>query len=298
MEFKSNEIKVGATIFVSLTLLVVFLVAIFSINVGEEFVEYQTYLNYVGGIQKGSLVKFGGMDVGVVTEISLPETARRGIWLRLKIDDKTPVRMDSEAFLTSVGIMADQHIEISSGSLDAPLLEPGSVLKNKDVVGFMQMAEPLSALSDQVQELLSSLNQVLSVKNRSHLSSMVANMDSMLADGRANFLKLTENLDAMTGNLAAISGDLNDLMGRNQGSFDSTLSNVEVTTRETSQLIIDLRATLAKFENLVSANGSSMVDIIENFQFASQNFEEFTRLVKERPWLLIRKDAPPKRKTP
>ncbi|MFQ5674742.1 MAG: hypothetical protein ACE5G1_02510, partial [bacterium] len=162
----------------------------------------------------------------------------------------------------------------------------------------MQMAEPLSALSDQVQELLSSMNQVLNAKNRKHLSSMVANMDSMLTDGRANFVKLSENLDAMTANLAAISGDLHDLLGRNQGRLDSTLNNIEVTTRETSQLITDLRATLAKFENLVSANGPSMVDIIENFQFASQNFEEFTRLVKERPWLLIRKDAPPKRKIP
>jgi hypothetical protein len=37
---------------------------------------------------------------------------------------------------------------------------------------------------------------------------------------------------------------------------------------------------------------------MENFQYASQNKEEFTRTVKERPWLLIRKDAPPERKLP
>ena len=74
MDFKANEIKAGATIFIAGTVLLIFLVAILSINVGEETKEYLLTLNYVGGIEEGSLVKYGGMDVGAVAEISFPET--------------------------------------------------------------------------------------------------------------------------------------------------------------------------------------------------------------------------------
>lgn len=291
MDFKANEIKAGATIFIAVALLLVFLIAILSINVGEDTKDYLTTLNYVGGIQEGSLVKYGGMDVGTVSEISFPEVEATGIRLKLKINKKTPVRVDSEAFITAIGIMSDLHIEISSGTPGAPLLEPGGVLKSKEVLSFMQMAEPLSDLSSQVQELLAGMRDLFNKENRDHLSSMILHLDAMLADGRQNIVKLT-------GNLATLSKDLNALMTNNKGNVEKTLSNIENTTKETDELIRDLRLTLTKFEGMISTNGTSMVEILENFQFASQNFEEFTRIVKERPWLLIRKDAPPVRKMP
>lgn len=291
MDFKANEIKAGATIFIAGTLLLIFLVAILSINVGEETKEYLVTLNYVGGIEEGSLVKYGGMDVGAVAEISFPETNKTGIELKLKVDNKTPVRIDSEAFISSVGIMADQHIEVSSGTPGAALLKPGNLLKGKEVASFMQMAEPLSDVSSQVQELLSGLKDILSDENRGHLSSMVANMDGMMIDARKNFIKLTDNL-------ATLSTDLNTLMTTNKENFEKTIANIENTTKQTDDLIKELRGSITKFEGMLSTNGTSMVEIMENFQFTSQNLEEFSRIVKERPWLLIRKDAPPERKMP
>lgn len=298
MEFKSNEIKAGLTIVVSAVILIAFLVVIFGVDFGEQTKEYHTYLKYIGGIQKGSLVKYGGMDVGYVTEITLPESSETKIRLKIKIDDKTPVRIDSKAFVTSIGIMADQHIELSAGSPDSPLLPPESVIESKEVLGFAQMAEPLGELNEQVQDLLTRVSDVFNEQNRAHLSNVLGNFDNIMIQGQQQFLNVVQNLDNLTAHMASISKDLNELMQKNKDNFDQTLAHLQTTTEETTKLIADLRETMGLLENILSSNTTSIVDIMENFQYASQNMEEFTRIVKERPWLLIRKDAPPERKLP
>ncbi|MFQ5768957.1 MAG: MlaD family protein [bacterium] len=298
MDFKANEIKAGLMIFASTAIFILLLVAIFGINLGEKTKEYHTYLKYIGGIQKGSLVKYGGMDVGYVTEIDLPGSKETKIGIKIKVDEKTPVRINSKAYVTSIGIMADQHIEISTGSPDAALLPPGSLLDSKDVLSFTQMAEPFGELNTQLQELMTRVVDLFNEENRSHLASMLENVDTLIIDGEKQFINIVQNLDALSSHLAALSSDIDELLEKNKGNLNETLAHLESTTNETSKLISDMRSTLTVLENMMTTNSTSLIEIMENFQYASQNLEEFTRIVKERPWLLVRKAAPPQRKIP
>jgi ABC-type transporter Mla subunit MlaD len=300
MEFKSNEVKSGLMIVASVIILSVFLVTIFGVDFSEDQKQYDTKLKYVGGIVRGSLVKFGGMDVGQVTGVLLPAKGEEDTRIRvtLSVNPHTPIRVNSEAYVTSVGIMTDQHIEISPGSLDADLLPSGGTLGGKEVLSFTQMAEPLGELSGQVDELLSRFILLFNEQNRGHLSSALANVDTLLQGGKLNLLAMVENLEQLTTNLASLSDEMNSLLTNNRGNFNETLGHLEKTTEQTTQLIADLRSTLAVVENMMSSNTSNIGEIMENFQFASQNLEEFTRILKERPWLLVRKAAPPQRKTP
>lgn len=298
MDFKAREIKAGLMLFLSFAILVLFFVAIFGIKIGEKTKEYQVYFQYMGGISLGSLVKYGGMDVGEVTEITLPSSHETKIGVKIKIDEKTPVRVDSRAFVASIGIMSDQHIEITTGSPETELLPPGSVIESKEVLSFSQMAEPLAELNTQMQVLISRMIDIFNEENRSHFTSMMDNLDKLIEEGHKQFLKMVTNLEELSGQLEMLSKNINELMNKNKGNFDETLSHLEATTKETSQLISDLRVSLANFQSLMSSNSTNFFEIMENFQYASQNLEELTQMIKERPWLLVRKAAPPKRKIP
>ncbi len=298
MDFESSEIKAGMFIFISLAILLLFLIAIFGVNFGEKTKDYVIYFKYIGGIKKGSLVKYGGMDVGYVKEIKLPEDGTANIEAIIAVDEKTPVKTDSRAFITSIGIMADQHIEITPGSLTADLLPPGAEIPSKDVLTFAQISEPLSEMNKQIQTLLTSVNDLLNENNRNRINSMLLNMDKMLAEGQNHLSHVIQNLDKISLNLSDLTQEVNQLMNNNKSNFDSSLTYIKKTTQETTKLVADLRTTLSKFESILSLNSTNLMDILENFQFASQNLEEFTRMVKERPWLLVRKAAPKPRKTP
>src|SRR3989304_5663846 len=99
MEYSNKEIKVGLMLVIGFSLIVLFLVAIFGVSWTDNTKEYTTYLKSIPGIASGSLVKFGGMDVGFVSEIALPppDDLDAKICVRLKIDDRTPVRENSLA---------------------------------------------------------------------------------------------------------------------------------------------------------------------------------------------------------
>ncbi|MFQ5707459.1 MAG: MlaD family protein [bacterium] len=298
MEFKANEIKAGLMILISLATLLLFLFVIFGSRIGGETKEYQTYLGYVGGIKKGSLVKYGGMDVGTVVDIAFPNNGTNRIGVRLKIDVKTPVKVDSKAFITSIGIMADPHVEISTGSPRAELLPSGEILESKEVLSLSQMAEPLGDLNAQLQVLLDRVTELFNEDNQAHLASMMANMDQLIGEGQAHFLNVVSNLEELSAQLLDLSKEVDTIMENNKDNFDETLVNLQKTAKETTEIISELHTTLNDLQSMVSANSMSFLEMMENFQFASQNLAEFTRIVKERPWMLIRKDAPPKRKLP
>ncbi len=285
---------------VSVVVLIAFLIAVFGIEFGKDTKEYQTRLEYVGGILRGSLVKFGGMDVGQVTGIYLPDATGDDtkITVTITVAAETPIRIDSEAYLTATGLMKDQHIEISPGSTDAEFLPAGGTLNSREVLSFTQMAEPLGQLSVQAQQLMTRFMDLFNEDNRAHFSSVIAGMDTLLSDGGTSLLGMVDNLERLTVNLANLSSDFNELLTSNRGNFDETFAQLEETTKETTKFISDLRTTLGVFENMMSSNTTNIAEIMENFQFASQNLEEFTRILKERPWLLVRKAAPPQRKTP
>lgn len=290
MDYKKNEIKAGIMVFVSFTVLAIFLVAIFGIDFGEKTTEYWVYLNYVGGISEGSIVKYMGVNVGQVTEITLLDNGENQVGVKLAINYKTPVKTDSKAFLTSIGLMSDQHIEINPGSPEAALLPPGSVIESKEVLNFAHISETLGDLKSQTQIVLNQVNDLFNEENREHLSAMIGNMDSLMREVRGPFLLTITNLEKS-------SDQLTKLMDNNDGNLSEILENLKTTTEATNQLITEIRTTVKNFESLMSSNNSNIGEIVENFQAASQNLEEFTRILKEQPWLLVRKAAPPERKS-
>jgi len=156
------------------------------------------------------------------------------------------------------------------------------------------MAQPMGEITTQLRDLLASVSDIFGEDNRSNLGSIVKNLDKLVAEGGEQVLKLGSNFETLSKHLLSVTQDFEELMNNNKGNFEQTIANLESTTKETSELISELRETLT----MLSTNSSNIIGIMENFQFASQNFEEFTRMVKERPWLLIRKDAPPKRNMP
>ena len=300
MAYNSNEIKVGMMLIATAVILAVFLVAIFGIDYGKETKEYYTYLKYVGGITNGSLVKYNGMDVGRIAEVQLPEdiASDNRIRLKLSVDAHTPVRENSQAYITSIGIMTDNHIELSPGSPDAAMLPPGSTIDSKEVPGFTQMTEPLSQLSGTAEELMTRVADMFNDENREHIASMLAQFDRVVTQSSDDVLRMVANVDSLTNSLAEISSEMAGMLTDNRRNLDSTLAHIETTTRETTELINELRATLVQARAMMSQNGNNFAEIMDNFQYASQNLEEFSRIIKERPWLLVRKSSPPERKLP
>jgi phospholipid/cholesterol/gamma-HCH transport system substrate-binding protein len=298
MEYRSNEIKAGILVVVAFIVFVAFLVAMAKVDWEKKEKTYTARFSYVGGIERGSLVRFGGFLVGTVTDIYIAPNDNTKLEIQLTIDDRTPVRIDSEAYMSSISLMSDFYIEITTGSPTAELLPSGSMLRSRDVPSFTKLSEPLVQLSDQMETLLIRVNDLLRDENRAHISNMLANTDTLLDKSAGNIAGIIANMNALTLQFQSLSSKLDKMMATNTGALENTVKQLNATMARADTLLLSLTQATQSLDGMVSQNQASFYEAMQNLQDATQHFEQFSRSIKERPWNLVRKSNPPERKLP
>lgn len=298
MEYRSQEVKTGVVVVVSFIVLVGFLVIISGVEWERKENVYTARFGFSAGVEPGSLVRFGGMVIGAVEQSYIPEDDNTKIEVVLRVDAKAPVKTDSYAFITSINLMGDYYVEITTGTMGTSLLSSGSRLTSKEVPPLSQLGGPLTAVSGQAELLLRNLNAVLDEKNREHFGNMVANADTLLARNMPDISGIVVNLKLLTEQLSSLSAKMDRLMGDNAASLEMTVEQMHKTLARTDTLMRDLSSTMQGLNGLVMANQGAFYESMQSMQDASRNFEQFSRSIKERPWNLVRKSDPQERKLP
>ena len=97
-------------------------------------------------------------------------------------------------------------------------------------------------------------------------------------------ITLTEHADDTIQNVNGTVSDVRVPIGKD-------LADLQRTLLQAKQLLSDIQV-------LVRANDYKIDDTIENLRTATQNLDELTESVKQRPWSLIRIKQPEDRKVP
>ncbi|HHL71446.1 MAG TPA: MCE family protein [Bacteroidetes bacterium] len=295
MENRSQEVKAGILVFVAIVIFLVFVFAITKASFKTEYKSYTARFSYTNGIKKGSQVRYGGVLVGQVDQVYFPTDNDSEIEILLQVEKETPVKKNSYAYITSIGIMGEFYIEITTGTPDAELLPPDSRLTSKDVAGFAQMSEPLEKVSHELEELLVNINSLMTQKNLGHISNMVSNLDTLLDSGAARALSLMERMDGLTAELQAITHNINEMMESNSDSLGKMIGHFNSSMARAETLLTDLSRVTTQVGGAVSANEANLHQAILNFNEASRNFEVLSRRLKQEPWSLVRKKRLPEK---
>ncbi len=298
MQYHSREVKAGLLVVGSLIVLVIFFVTITKVDWRKTENEYKARFDYIGGIEAGSMVRYGGFLVGSVTDLYLAPDDNTKLEVALAVDSRTPVRKSSEALITSISLMGEYYIEITPGVVTDELLPSGSILRTRDVPSFSRMSEPLMNVSDQMTLLLERTNDLLSDENRQRFSNILAHADTLVSVNADDIAGMISNLNALTQQMQSLSTKLDKMMGDNSEILEATFSQMNQTMVRADSVLHTLNQTMSQVQQLVAANSLSLQETMANFESASQNFEQFSRTIKERPWNLVRKSAPPERQLP
>jgi phospholipid/cholesterol/gamma-HCH transport system substrate-binding protein len=298
MEYRSHEVKAGLLVVLAFLVLVAFLVAMTGVKWKQREKIYTAHFSYLGGIEAGSLVRFGGFLVGTVTDIYIAPDDKTKLEVKLAVDERTPVRIDSEAFITTINLMGDFYIEVTTGSPTAELLPSGNRLRSRDVLPLSQMSEPLVKVSDQIETLLIRVNDLLRDENRARLSNVLANADTLLDRNVNDISGIIANFHTLTTQFQTLSSRLDEMMANNAQVLQATLVQLNRTLARTDTLLLALNHTTQSVNGMMTHNQASLYEVMQNLEDASQHFEQFSRIIKERPWNLVRKSTPPERKLP
>lgn len=289
MNYTRDEIKAGLMIVCSLIIFIFFVVTISGLELFQTTKEYSVLLKHTQGVVVGSLVRYGGLEVGKVTQLSISESNSSHIEIRLKIDEKIPIKKDSEAFLSSIGLLGDYYIEISSGSPNFSDLLPGGQINGRETPQFTQLTEPVEEISARLQILIDRISDLMNDQSREHVASMISTLDSLLKGNSQNVNEIMNNLNATTAHFEKMSQNLNQMFANEKLPIDTTWRSIDKTILQLQELTAQLQQTALNLNQVVISRDQNLAVILENVELMTKNLQTFTQNIKSRPWSLIRK---------
>lgn len=296
MEYKAQEVKAGMMVVFSIVLLLIFLIAITGIKLNQSKKIYKAYFSYTSGLEIGSVVRFGGMEVGYIKDMRIHDKNNSQIEFDVEIDGDIPVKTNSVAIVTAIGLMGEFHVNISTGTPDAELLKSGSVLICKDVPQIMQLMEPVGEIAEQLNEIMSEVKQIVGPENQSEIKSILSNLNVLLDENKKSVDLMMDNFTNISKNLNGMTQKMDEMLISNEENIANSLKHLDETLVQSKDLIERLDKMVVNLDNVVVTKGNNFIDIMDNLKKTTNHLEQFSRSIKERPWQLVRKSAPPERK--
>ncbi len=195
MAYSKDEIKSGILIFVSLTLLLVLTFIVGKIARGPS-VEYRVRFGYVNGLAKDAPVYFAGREAGRVIAIEILRGVERPVLVTVQIPRQIDLREDTQAFIDTLGLMGEKFVEITPGTVSAPVLKPGAEITGTDPIPMYLLVQKANLLADRMDEMTLSLNPMLK-----RFNELTEGQDETIAKIIANMEETSANLRDMTYNL-------------------------------------------------------------------------------------------------
>ncbi|MHB1591779.1 MAG: MlaD family protein [Sulfuricella sp.] len=256
MESKVNFTIVGLF---TLTLVVALIAILLWLGTGGRYYKiYDTYYAYmnesVSGLNLNAPVKYRGVEVGNVSDITLDPANSERVRLLLKIERGTPVKEDSVAVLRTQGLTGIAYVELTGGSLQSPLLKPKRdekypVIRTGPSL-MTRMDTALTSLLANVSRVSDNVNAVLDEDNRRAFKHSLAQIDTVtrvLATHSAAIEAGVNNAAKTLENSARASADLGHLIERAGRSAEA----VERLANETSRSAAAVPGTLQGIQLLV-----------------------------------------------
>ncbi len=305
----TTEAKVGAFVLGCFSILAFTVIYLVNAEFNGHTVPYHTYLRYAGGLEPGASVLFGGINVGKVTAVRPAASDPTKIEILLDVKQNTPVNEKSVAKLGLVSVMSGAALSITTGGNDARRLPPGSTISSQEAASLDEIAGKMAVVADNAnglitqargelegisgdaRSLLANLNTVTGKPNQQRLRAVLDNVNEMLATERPKIDRLTDQLNAL-------SQHADDTIQNVNGTVSDVREPVRKDLAELQNTLLEAKQLLANMQVLVRANDYKIDDTIENLRTATENLDQLTESVKQRPWSLIRVKQPEDRKVP
>ena len=305
----TTEAKVGAFVLGCFSILAFTIIYLMNAQLGSDTVSYRTYLRYAGGLEPGAPVLFGGINAGKVKAVQPWASDPTKIEIVVDVMKSTPLNEKSVAKLGLVSVMSGAALSITTGSNDARRLAPGSSIPSQEVASLDEIAGKIAGVADNANSLITQVGGELAGIT-GDARTLLANLNAVT--GKPNQQKIQAALDNVNGLLATEQPKIDrlaDQLNTLTQHADTTIQNVNGTVTDAREPLrkdlIELQTTLQQAKGLLSdmqvmvrANDDKIDDTVENLRMATDNLDQLTDSLKQRPWSLIRIKQPKEREVP
>ncbi len=305
----TTEAKVGAFVLGCFAILSFTIIYLVNAQFSGDTVPYRTYLRYAGGLEPGATVLFGGISVGKVTAVRPGTADPTRIEILLSVKQNTPVNEKSIAKLGIVSVMSGAALSITTGSNDAKRLPPGSSIQSQEAASLDEIAGKMAGVADNAdalitqargelegitgdaRSLLANLNTVTGKPNQQRIQAVLDHVNGMLDTEGPKIDRISDQVIALSQHADDTIQNVNGTVSDVRGPIRQDLVDLQNTLQQAKALLADMQV-------MVRANDYKIDDTMENLRTATDNLDQLTDSLKQRPWSLIRIKQPKDREVP
>ena len=319
MATRAQQIRLGIFFLVSLAVLALF----FSVVAGSHLLSQRDtyYIEFtdmpISGLNKGASVKYLGLSIGRIEDISIAPDDLATVVVEISIDREraeNAIRTDTQARMASLGITGLKYIELFGGSDDAQVLSPGATIAASETF-FSTLQERAEVLSSKIEQSVDKLNALLSSENQrvftetlNNAGSLLTTANALVQDNRSAFDETATNMVATSrslvqasATLAATTDSLHALLG--SAKLQQTVDDMQVTMHQLRQqmdgpipllvakidtVVSNIDRTFVGIDQTVGASRQNLLRAMQDLEETLQNIRETTEIIRENPAVLIR----------
>jgi phospholipid/cholesterol/gamma-HCH transport system substrate-binding protein len=268
---KNTELIVGATVLVSLIILIAGVLWLKEVNVSRQQVVYSVLFPNVSTLQLGDPVMVNGVQKGAVKRISLHHDS---VLVLIAIDEGVRLTDSSTIRVQNVGIMGERAIGIdlsSRGKTCSPGRDAPHITGYFDT-GIAEAMGMLGTILTDVETLLARVSTIVDAtvgdpSFTAQFKSIVERLNSVTASADELVSRHTHTISRAVNNIETLTGDLKTLVADNRGTIDTSLHNVQEITEKVNLLMADvdsITGTLKTMSRSIEKGEGTMGKLLED----------------------------------
>ncbi len=246
---KLRAIRLGLFIFIAFILFVsAILILGRKTNMFQQSIKISTVFKNVRGLRVGNNVRFTGIDVGAVVNISILSDTAVSVLFSIEKNVIPYIKKDSRATVGTEGVMGNTIVIILPGTPGSAPVEPGDELPSIESVEFDDIIKEIKRSSEKISKVADNLIDITEKINRGDgiFGKLFTDSD------------LTAEIDRTGRNIQLLSKNLNELSEKiNKG--EGLIGRILMDTTFADRLDITT----------------------ENVALISENLQDFTKRVNE-----------------
>ncbi len=217
----SRTARLGAFIFIALIIFAatVFLIGERQLLFSRTYTLKTNFANVVG-LDVGAPVRTGGVRIGTVKKIQLPNRPSQKITIEMQLEEatNTVIRKDSVAAIETEGLLGSKYMEITFGSAESEPARNGDLLPSRPPLDYADLARKAGETIDSAQQAINTAREAIdsskgAIENLSVATGDIKSITSKINSGRGtigafvNDRTTFDNINATTVSLREIMGE-------------------------------------------------------------------------------------------